>query len=92
MVKGVTKQAVILKSPDMKTFEQAIFIISADNEDAIIKSPEEMLSIANNIAAKYTVKTLVGKKKFRWPTYALCFAAGSGLTALALWYFSVFPL
>ena len=39
MVKGVSRQVIVVKSPDEKLFEQAIFILRADAEDV----SEEML-------------------------------------------------
>ena len=39
MVKGVSRQVIVVKSPDPKLFEQAIFILRADATDVT----EEML-------------------------------------------------
>lgn len=80
MVKGVAKQAVILQPNDRSGFEQAIFILSPDGQGQKIGSAEEMLELADEIVAEYTVPSLGRRKKPFWPC-AISFLLGSGLTA-----------
>ena len=49
MVKGVSKQVIVVKSPDQKLFEQAIFIL---REDAKGITDEMLLKEAKQAAAQ----------------------------------------
>ena len=80
MVKGVAKQAVILQPNDRSGFEHAIFIISPEGQGQKIGSAEEMLELADEIVAEYTVPSLAKRKKPFWPC-ALSFLLGSAVTA-----------
>ena len=50
MVKGVSRQVIVVKSPDEKLFEQAIFILRADAEgvsdDMLLKEAQKNVSTA----------------------------------------------
>ena len=85
MVKGVARHAVIVKSPDMKDFEQAIFILSGQSENTELKSPDEMLQLACSLASDCCGKNTAASKKERFLRPIMYFAAGSGFTA-ALWW------
>ncbi len=92
MVKGVARHAVIVKAPETKEFEQAIFIISGQSEE-LVKNPDEMLELANRLAEKYCIASKNKKnvlKKYFLPM--LWFACGSGVTALIWLYISNMPL
>ena len=49
MVKGVSKQVIVLENPDQKLFEQAIFILKEENlgegitEQALLKEAQSLL-------------------------------------------------
>lgn len=92
MVKGVARHAVIVRSPDLKEFEQAIFIISGQGEDRTVKSPEEMLRLACSLAADYSVKSVAARRVPRWLRPAAWFAAGSAATGALWWGLSALPL
>ena len=92
MVKGVARHAVIVRSPDLKDFEQAIFIISGQGADQTVKSPEEMLRLACSLAADYSVGTVPTRKTPRWLRPAAWFAAGSAATGALWWGLSLLPL
>ena len=47
MVKGITKQAVLVRSPDPELFEQAIFIVRGERGDV---TPEDILRQAREAA------------------------------------------
>ena len=78
MVKGISRQVIVVHSPDKKLFEQAIFILR-DNmgegvtEEALLKEAERAIRLP-------TVQ-----KKWNGPLWA---AAGAAATGLA-WLISV---
>ncbi len=48
MVKGISRQVIVVQSPDKKLFEQAIFILKEDAENHGI-SDEMLLKEANKV-------------------------------------------
>ena len=46
MVKGITRQAVVVRTPDPELFEQAIFIVRCEVRDGV--SQEDILRQAQN--------------------------------------------
>ena len=83
MVKGISKQVIVVQSPDRKLFEQAIFILneSAVNQEGIT---DDMLLQE----AKQAVRSSGGGKRLRLsgPAWACCGAAVTG----AVWLLSLF--
>ena len=82
MVKGISKQVIVVQSPDPKLFEQAIFILK---EDAREITDEELLKEANK-----AIRGPFGEKKKRkiyyyGPVWA---CGGAVLTGLA-WLLTV---
>lgn len=51
MVKGISRQVIVLQSPETKMFEQAIFILKegtpAVTDDALLKEAERILNQAS---------------------------------------------
>ena len=47
MVKGISRQVIVVQSPDKKLFEQAIFILKEDavgvTEEALMKEAQQMI-------------------------------------------------
>ena len=47
MVKGISRQVIVVQSPDKKLFEQAIFILKDDavgvTEEALMKEAQQMI-------------------------------------------------
>ncbi len=85
MVKGISRQVIVVHSPDPKLFEQAIFILK---EDAVGKgaiTDEALLK-----EAKGALHGMTGKKKrnlwFSGPMWA---CGGAGITAV-FWILSNF--
>lgn len=78
MVKGVTKRVVVVRCPDTKYFDQAIFMVREDALEGM--SPELVLKEACRVADSY-IRENVEKRKFRWRYVAGGIAA---LGALAL--------
>ena len=80
MVKGVTRRVVVVKSPDPRLFEQAIFIMRDDIRKGV--SADDILKEACGVADAYMRRA--GRKKsllsaLPAPLFA---AAGAGVTAL----------
>ena len=75
MVKGSTRQVILVRSPDEKLFEQAIFIL---REDAEPVTDEALMKEANRL-----IREGGGKKRrhFLGPLWA----AGGALLTGAVW-------
>ncbi len=74
MVKGISRQVIVVKSPDPKLFEQAIFILK---EDAQPVSDEALLKEADRVIRG----PLSGRKRkmLRGPVWACSGAVATGL-------------
>ena len=77
MVKGISRQVILVKSPDAKLFEQAIFILKEDalghgvTDEALLKEAER--------AARQGIR---GQKRYSGGFWACCGAAVTGLVWL----------
>ncbi|MBQ8237235.1 MAG: hypothetical protein IJZ39_03700 [Oscillospiraceae bacterium] len=74
MVKGISKQVIVVHSPDRKLFEQAIFILRDDmgegvTEEALLKEAERVIRVPQV------------RKNWQAPLWA----AGGALATGALW-------
>lgn len=71
MVKGITKQVVVVKSPDQKLFEQAIFLVkdSALSEGGIT---EEALLREARMVCKGSVEPLSILGRLIWTGIGAC--------------------
>ena len=78
MVKGISRQVILVQSADKDIFEQAIFILK-DNAQTVT---EEMLLKE----AKRSINSPVKKKFFTGPLWA---CAGATITGIA-WLISIF--
>ena len=91
MVKGVSRRVVVVKSPDPKWFEQAIFLLrEAGAEDA---PEEQVLKRAQEVADAYLLRTSPQGKRRRIWIPAVSALAGGGVASV-IWLFAtgVFPL
>ena len=61
MVKGTTKKVIVVRSPDPKIFEQAIFIVRGDFLNSG-SSAENVLKEAERVANDY-IKESVGERR-----------------------------
>lgn len=58
MVKGISRQVIVVHSPDPKLFEQAIFILKEDaaqsgiTDDALLKEAEQAIRIGERVPRK----------------------------------------
>ena len=85
MVKGISRQVIVVHSPDQKLFEQAIFILkdNALKEGGI--TDEALLREANRLL--HSGKT--GRKRMPFRYGALWATCGAAATAAA-WIITVF--
>lgn len=83
MVKGVARRVIVVKSPDPKLFEQAIFLV---REDALQEgsSPDQVLREAQQVADGYLQRTTVVGKK-RVSLAPLLFGGAGAALASAVW-------
>lgn len=82
MVKGNSRQVILVNSPDQKLFDQAIFILK---DDAVAQgvTDELLLKEANRV-----LKASGSRKGRRWNSGPLWAAAGAAITG-GLWFLSV---
>ena len=87
MVKGVTRRVIVVKSPDRRLFEQAIFIVK---EDAFGKgaSAEAVLQEARRAADGY-LKRASGWRRVCRKIPAPVYAAGGALGATVCWLLAI---
>ena len=88
MVKGVNKHVILVKTPDPKYFEEAIFIL---REEAFAQgvSAEQVLREARQAAKSYVRGSTRPGKSFR-QIPAPAYAAAGGLAATAAWSLALF--
>lgn len=84
MVKGISRRVIVVKSPDPKVFEEAIFIIREDFLSQPGVSPERVMKEAQEVADGYMKSISSRSKRFinRLPAPALA-AAGAAATGIA---------
>ena len=84
MVKGINRQVIVVKSPDPKLFDQAIFLLREDAFSASSSTPEQVIRQARQAADGYLRKnTVVGRAAARLSP-AACAGAGA-LLASGVW-------
>jgi hypothetical protein len=79
MVKGITRQVIMVDSPDPSIFDKAIFILK-DSKGSV--AYEDILREAQLIADSY-LKNTIGGKKIKLPPIGYAFA-GAACTG-AVW-------
>lgn len=79
MVKGISKQVIVVNSPDKKMFEQAIFILSDDAMKGNGVTNDELMREAKSIISspKNNMK--------RSPLLSLAFVLSGALLTGAVW-------
>ena len=78
MVKGISRQVIVVRSPDQKLFEQAIYKLREEARGQGV-TDEAILRQARLAAEGYTAART---RKRRRPSGALCALAGSLFTGL----------
>ena len=92
MVKGITKQVILVKSPDTKLFEEAIFIVK---EEALAKEgldAEQVIRQARQAADCYLKGNRNWKRTLqKMPLLTgLLWCAAGGVLASGIWMVSMF--
>ena len=75
MIKGVTRQVILVDSPDRQCFEKAIFILS---DDSASLSEQELLEEARALAAAATRAEKGRRERLRGILWALAGAGSVG--------------
>lgn len=93
VLRGIGRNVVIVRSPDPKIFEEAIFIVREDYLSSPGAGRAELLRQAQSAADGYITATL-GKRRGRRPglpaaIYTACAALGAVLTWLTLQIFAL---
>ena len=79
MVKGVAKRVVVVRFPDTRVFEQAIFIVREEQQPGI--SADQVLHEACRAAEGYVYKNARKQGRPRLPSF-LYLVSGAVLTGL----------
>ena len=81
MVKGISRQVIVVHSPEQKLFDQAIFIL---NDDAVGKEgvTDEMLLKSADKLLRYSGNGNKNVKKLYGPVWAFAGALMTGLVWL----------
>lgn len=84
MVKGVARRVIVVKTPDRRLFEQAIFIVKEDAFSRGGVSAEQVLAEAQRVADGYVRRNSgVRRRLSRIPAPA--YAAAGAAAATAVW-------
>jgi hypothetical protein len=84
MVKGVARRVIVVKAPDKRLFEQAIFIVKEDAFAQEGVTEEQVLAEAQRVADGYVRRhNRLGKRLWRIPAPA--YAAAGAAAATAIW-------
>lgn len=84
MVKGVSRRVIVVKTPDRRLFEQAIFIVKEDAFTQNGVTAEQVLAEAQRVADGYVRRnSVVGKRMYRIP--AFFYAAAGALLSTIIW-------
>lgn len=86
VVKGTAKRVIVVKSPDKKVFEEAIFIVREDYMKTAGVTRSQLLSEARRAAGSYTGSMQRSEKIPTALVAALSTLIGSGAAA-AIMYF-----
>lgn len=79
MVKGISRQVIVVQSPDPKLFEQAIFILKEGAVEAGGVTDQQLLSEANRLIRSGRAEKM-GLRRISGPIWA---CAGALLTGVA---------
>lgn len=88
MVKGISRRVIVVRAPDPRFFEQAVFFLRDDALHRPGITDEQVLSEARRAAAGFVRRSRSGKRWKHWLERALWGAAGSAL-ASAVWLAAV---
>lgn len=84
MVKGINRQVIVVRPPDQKLFEQAIFLLRPDAQENCNVTQDELLRQAQAAAKGYSTAHIPGARlRSRIAEKLFCGLAGGGLVGLA---------
>lgn len=83
VVKGVSRRVIVVRSPDQRFFEQAIFLLREDALHANAVTEEQVLRQARQAAAEYVQRTARHPPQQRTLPGWACFLMGAWTVALA---------
>jgi len=89
MVKGITRQVILVKSPDPKLFEEAIFIVKEEamNQEGV--TPDQVIRQARQAANGYLKRNRVKRGLLERFGGLIWGAAGAAAASLG-WYAAMF--
>lgn len=85
MVKGVQKRVVVVRCPDTKYFDQAIFMVRDDSLTEEGRSPEQVLEEACRVADSYIRQNVELRRRYTPWLIGGSLLLMSLLAALILW-------
>lgn len=89
VLRGVSRRVVVIKSPDRRLFEEAIFIVRGDIPREDPSAGRSVVREAQKVADSY-IRSHLRKRRFKRlpaPVYAAVGAAATGLVWLATYLF-----
>lgn len=93
MVKGISRRVIVVRSPDPRFFEQAIFLLKEDALHQEGVSAEQVVSEARQVAAGYvqkrTAKRATQQKLGAFFPWWVWFVLGSCAMGVVWWMVSV---
>ncbi len=89
MVKGISRQIIVVKSPDKRMFEQAIFILREDAVENGGVTEEAIIEQANRAAGGYLKSAVTGGRGFGWRIPRPVWAAAGGCAVGLAWILSI---
>ena len=81
MVKGISRQVIVMQSPDKQLFDQAIFIL---RDDALRKH-----EVTDDALMREANRLLGSRKNSRGPVSGLAWAVGGAMLTGVAWILSV---
>lgn len=85
MIKGISRRVVVVKSPDTRLFEQAIFILRDDVLNQKGTSADDIMKEACRVADQYVRRTHRYRHGIKWLSAVCYVVAGAALTAM-VWF------
>lgn len=89
MVKGVARRVIVVKSPDRRLFEQAIFIMREDAFGTEGVTAEQVLAEAQRVADGY-IRRNTGPGRWLRRIPAPAYAAMGAVGATVVWCLALF--
>ncbi len=86
MVKGISRRVIVVRSPDQRLFEQAIFLLKEDALEQQGVTAQQVVQEAKEVADSYLRKNTASKRRFSWLQQHkgwLWFLAGAACAGIA---------